>query len=130
MSHEEVHRQMDMFYNQLSQQGMNKEMYFSITGTTEADLHQQFELGAEDNVRTNLVIEAIVKAEDFKATEEELNKEIEELAEQYGLTVEQVNEVLSPELLTNDIAMKKAIELIGSTAKEVLEPETEESSEE
>lgn len=109
---------------------MNKEMYFSITGTTEADLHQQFELGAEDNVRTNLVIEAIVKAEDFKATEEELNKEIEELAEQYGLTVEQVNEVLSPELLTNDIAMKKAIELIGSTAKEVLEPETEESSEE
>ena len=130
MSHEEVHRQMDMFYNQLSQQGMNKEMYFSITGTTEADLHQQFELGAEDNVRTNLVIEAIVEAEDFKATEEELNKEIEELAEQYGLTVEQVNEVLSPELLTNDIAMKKAIELIGSTAKEVLEPETEESSEE
>lgn len=132
MSHEEVHRQMDMFYNQLSQQGMDKEMYFSITGTTEADLHQQFEMGAEDNVRTNLVIEAIVKAEDFGATEEELNKEIEELAEQYGLTVEQVHEVLSPELLTNDIAMKKAIDLIGSTAKEVLEPEieAEESSEE
>ena len=130
MTHEEVHRQMDMFYNQLSQQGMDKEMYFSITGTTEADLHQQFEIGAEDNVRTNLVIEAIVKAEDLGASEEELNKEIEELAAQYGLTEEQVHEVLSTELLTNDIAMKKAIDLIGSTAKEVLEPETEESSEE
>ncbi len=126
MAHEEVHRQMDMFYNQLSQQGMDKEMYFSITGTTEADLHQQFEIGAEDNVRTNLVIEAIVEAEELGATDEELDQEIEDLASQYGLTVEQVREVLSPELLTRDIAMKKAIDLIGSTAKEVLEPETEE----
>ncbi len=128
MAHEEVHRQMDMFYNQLSQQGMDKEMYFSITGTTEADLHQQFEVGAEDNVRTNLVIEAIVEAEDLDATEEELENEIQELASQYGLEEEQVREVLSPELLTRDIAMKKAIDLISSTAKEVLEPETEEES--
>ena len=41
-------------------------MYFSITQTDEADLHQQFEVGAEDNVRTNLVLEAIVEAEDLR----------------------------------------------------------------
>lgn len=131
MTHEEVHRQMDMFYNSLSQQGMNPEMYFNITQTTEEDLHQQFEIGAEDNVRTNLVIEAIVKEEGLDATEEEIEEEIKNLAEQYGLTEEQVREVLSTELLTHDIAMKKAIELIGSSAKEVLEPveETEEDAE-
>lgn len=131
MTHEEVHRQMDMFYNSLIQQGMNPEMYFNITQTTEEDLHQQFEIGAEDNVRTNLVIEAIVKEEGLDATEEEIEEEIKNLAEQYGLTEEQVREVLSTELLTHDIAMKKAIELIGSSAKEVLEPveETEEDAE-
>lgn len=131
MTHEEVHRQMDMFYNSLSQQGMNPEMYFNITQTTEEDLHQQFEIGAEDNVRTNLVIEAIVKEEGLGATEEEIEEEIKNLADQYGLSEEQVREVLSTELLTHDIAMKKAIELIGSSAKEVLEPveETEEDAE-
>ena len=130
MAHEEVHRQMDMFYNNLSQQGMTKEMYFSITQTDEEDLHKQFEVGAEDNVRTNLVLEAIVDAEELNATEEEQEEEINDLAEQYNLSVDQVREVLSPELLTRDIAMKKAIELIGSTAKEVLEPEADEESEE
>lgn len=131
MTHEEVHRQMDLFYNSLSQQGMNPEIYFNITQTTEEDLHQQFEIGAEDNVRTNLVIEAIVKEEGLGATEEEIEEEIKNLADQYGLSEEQVREVLSTELLTHDIAMKKAIELIGSSAKEVLEPveETEEDAE-
>lgn len=133
MTHEEVHRQMDMFYNNLQQQGMTPEMYFNITQTSEADLHDQFEIGAEDSVRTNLVIEAIVEAEGLAATEEEQEKEINELAEQYNLSVEQVREVLSPELLTRDIAMKKAVDLISSSAKEVLEPveeevETEEDS--
>ena len=131
MVHEEVHRQMDMFYNNLQQQGMTPEMYFNITQTSEADLHEQFEAGAEESVRTNLVIEAIVEAEGLAATEEEQEQEIKDLAEQYNLPDEQVREVLSPELLTRDIAMKKAVDLISSTAKEVLEPaEDEETSEE
>src|SRR5699024_782171 len=130
MVHEEVHRQMDMFYNNLQQQGMTPEMYFNITQTSEADLHDQFEVGAEESVRTNLVIEAIVKAEGLAATEEEQEQEINELAEQYNLSVEQVSEVLYLELLTRDITMKRAVELISSSAKEVLEPVEEESTEE
>lgn len=131
MTHEEVHRQMDMFYNNLQQQGMTPEMYFNITQSSEADLHQQFEIGAEDSVRTNLVIEAIVEAEGLAATEEEQEAEIKELAGQYNLPEEQVRQVLSPELLTRDIAMKKAVDLISSSAKEVLEPvEEEEATEE
>lgn len=130
MTHDEVHRQMDLFYNNLNQNGMSPEMYFNITQTTEADLHAQFEVGAEDNVRTNLVLEAIVAAEELGATEEEQEEEIANLAAQYGLPEEQVRQVLSPELLTRDIAMKKAIELITSTAKEVLEPASEEEASE
>ena len=130
MVHEEVHRQMDMFYNNLQQQGMTPEMYFNITQTSEADLHEQFEVGAEESVRTNLVIEAIVEAEGLEATEEEQEEEIKDLAEQYNLPEEQVREVLSPELLTRDIAMKKAVDLISSSAKEVLEPVEDEAASE
>ncbi len=126
MSHEEVHRQMDMFYQNLQQNGMEKEMYFQITGTTEEDLHAQFEEGAEESVRTNLVLEAILEAEELTATEEEQEAEVKTLAEQYNLSEEQVKEVLAPELLTRDIAMQKAIDLITTTSKEVLEAETEE----
>lgn len=129
MIHEETNRQMEMFYQNLQQNGMNKEMYFQITGTTEEDMHAQFEAGAEESVRTNLVIEAIVDAEELTATEEEQEEEVKRLAEQYNLSAEQIEEVLSPELLARDIAVRKAIELVTESAKEVLEPETEETTE-
>lgn len=122
MTDEEIQRQMDLFYNNLQENGMTPDMYFNITQTTEADLRDQFAVEAEKNVRTNLVLETIVAAEELDATEEEQEEEIESLAEMYNLPVEQVEEVLSTELLNRDITMKKALELISSTAKEVLEP--------
>lgn len=118
MAHEEVHRQMENFLNNMQQQGISPEMYYSMTNTTEADLHEQFEEGAEFNVRTNLVLEAIVEAENIEVTDEEIDKEIADLAEQFGMEEDKVRGILSPELLKNDISLKKAIDLIVSTAKE------------
>lgn len=128
MAHEEVHRQMDMFLNNLKQQGISPEMYYQMTNSTEQDLHKQFEGDAEFNVRTNLVLEAIVEAENLDATEEDIEKEISDLAEQYNMPEDQVRSVLSPDLLNRDISLKKAIDLITSTAKETLEA-AEESDE-
>lgn len=118
MAHEEVHRQMEMYLNNLKQQGISPEMFYSMTNTTEADLHEQFEAEADLNVKTNLVLEAIVEAENIEVSDEEMDKEITELAEQYGMEESKVRSVLSPELLKNDISLKKAIDLITSTAKE------------
>jgi len=129
MAHEEVHRQMEMFLNNLKQQGISADMYYQMTGSTEADLHKQFEGEAEFNVRTNLVLEAIVEEENLEATEEDMEKEISELAEQYNMEVEQVRNVLSPQLLNRDISLKKAIDLITSTANEVLESKEDSDSE-
>ncbi|MCC5894917.1 MAG: trigger factor [Alkalibacterium sp.] len=121
MAHEEVHRQMDMFLNNLKQQGISPEMYYQMTNSSEEDLHKQFEGDAEFNVRTNLVLEAIVEAEGLEATEEDMEKEITDLAGQYNMPEDQVRNVLSPDLLNRDISLKKAIDLITSTAKETLE---------
>lgn len=116
MVHEEVHRSMNEFLGGMQQQGISPEMYFQITGTTREDLHKQHETDADKRVKTNLVIEAIAKAEGFEASEEEVEKEIAELAANYNMEVEQVRSLLSPDMLQHDIAVKKAVELITSTA--------------
>ena len=109
MVEDEVHRAMNEFMGNMQRQGISPEMYFQITGTTQEDLHKQYE--------TNLVIEAVAAAEGFDATEEEIQKEINDLAAEYNMEVSQVSSLLSPEMLKHDITMKKAVELITSSAK-------------
>ncbi|QDK70687.1 trigger factor [Lactococcus protaetiae] len=116
MIHEEVHRAMNEFLGGMQQQGISPEMYFQITGTTEDDLHKQYEADADKRVRTNLVVEAIAAAENFTTTDEEVQAEIADLAAQYNMPVEQVEKLLPVDMLKHDIAMKKAVEIIASTA--------------
>ncbi|WP_422803327.1 trigger factor [Streptococcus sp. FT1-106] len=117
MVHDEVHRAMNEFMGNMQRQGISPEMYFQLTGTTEEDLHAQYEAEADKRVKTNLVIEAIAKAEGFEASEEEIEKEINELASEYNMEVQQVRSLLSADMLKHDIAMKKAVEAITGTAK-------------
>ena len=117
MVENEVHRAMNEFMGNLQRQGISPEMYFQITGTTQDDLHKQYEADADKRVKTNLVIEAVAAAEGFDATDEEIQKEINDLAAEYNMEVSQVSELLSPEMLKHDIAMKKAVEVITSSAK-------------
>ncbi|AMG50843.1 trigger factor [Enterococcus gallinarum] len=118
MVHDEVHRSMDEFLNNMQRQGISPEMYYQLTGSTEADLHTQFEGEAETRVKTNLVIEAIAKEEGLEATEEDIEKEIKELSEAYNMPVDQIKRVLTEDMLKHDITMKKAVELVTGTAKE------------
>ena len=62
MIHEEVHRSVNEFLGNLQRQGINPDMYFQITGTTQEDLHKQYEAEAESRTKTNLVIEAVAKS--------------------------------------------------------------------
>lgn len=116
MIHEEVHRAMNEFLGGMQQQGISPEMYFQITGTTEDDLHKQYEADAEKRVRTNLVIEAIAAKENFETTDAEVEEEVKDLAGQYNMPLEQVQQLLPVDMLKHDIAMKKAVEAITSTA--------------
>lgn len=118
MVHDEVHRQMESFLNNMQQQGVSPEMYYQITGTTEQDLHKQMEVDAEFRTKTNLVLEAIVEKENFEPSEDEVNTEIKNLAEEYGMEEDAVRNALTPDMLKHDISLKKAIDKITSTAVE------------
>lgn len=116
MVHDEVHRAMNEFMGNMQRQGISPEMYFQLTGTTEEDLHKQYQADADKRVKTNLVIEAIAAAEGFEATDEEIEKEITDLASEYNMEADQVRGLLSVDMLKHDIAMKKAVDVITSSA--------------
>ena len=117
MIHEEVHRAVNEFLGNMQRQGISPEMYFQITGTTQEDLHKQYEADAAARTKTNLVIEAVAKAEGFEASDEDIEAEIASLAADYSMEVERVRQLLSADMLKHDIVIKKAVELITSTAK-------------
>ena len=117
MVHEEVHRSVNEFLGNMQRQGISPDMYFQITGTTQEDLHKQHEADAEKRTKTNLVIEAVAKAEGFEASYEDIEAEISSLATDYNMEVERVRQLLSTDMLKHDIVIKKAVELITSTAK-------------
>ncbi|MBS4749642.1 trigger factor [Granulicatella sp. zg-ZJ] len=118
MVHAEVHRQMDFFLNNMKRQGISEELYYQLTGTTRADLHKQMEKDADVQVKTNLVLEKVAEVENLDATEDDMNKEIEELAATYGMEIDAVRNVLNAEMLTHDIKMKKAMAVIVDSAIE------------
>ena len=117
MVHEEVHRAVNEFLGNMQRQGISPDMYFQITGTTQEDLHKQYEADAESRTKTNLVVEAVAKAEGFEASAEEIEAEVTSLATDYNMEVERVRQLLSEDMLKHDIAIKKAVEVITSTAK-------------
>ena len=64
MVEDEVHRAMNEFMGNMQRQGISPEMYFQITGTTQEDLHKQYEADADKRVKTNLVIELLLLLKD------------------------------------------------------------------
>ena len=119
MLDEDTNRQMQQYLAGMQQQGISPQMYFQITGTKEDDLKKQFAADAEQRVKTNLVLEAIVDDADLAATEDEIKAEISDLAKQYGMKEDQVKNALSEDMLTHDIKIRKAVDLVTDSAKQV-----------
>ena len=68
----------------LSYQGMKLEQYLSMMGKSMEDFRKEYEEQAKTSVKTRLVLEAIVKAENIEASEEDINKKLKEMAAMYG----------------------------------------------
>ena len=81
----EIDYQINRFAQQLQMQGINLNQYFQMTGQTMDSMRENAKENAEKAVKTELVLAEIAKAEEIKATDEEVAKEIETLAAMYGL---------------------------------------------
>ena len=119
MLDDDTNRQMQQYLAGMQQQGISPQMYFQITGTKEEDLKKQFANDAAQRVKTNLVLEAIVDDANLDATDEEIAKEISDLAKQYGMEEDAVKKALSKDMLMHDIKIRKAVDLVADSAKQV-----------
>ncbi len=123
MLDDDTNRQMQQYLAGMQQQGISPQMYFQITGTKEEDLKKQFANDAAQRVKTNLVLEAIVDDANLDATDEEIAKEISDLAKQYGMEEDDVKKALSKDMLMHDIKIRKAVDLVADSAKQVKDDE-------
>ncbi len=105
----------------LRQSGMRLEDYFKFSNTSEEQLRTQMRPEAEDRLKGSLVLEEIGNAENLEATEEDINKKIEEMASMYGMSVETFTKDMPDserDRLKKEIVMEKAIDVILDNKKE------------
>ena len=108
------------FSQRLSYQGMSMEQYLQYTGSTTEKMLEQNKESAKIRIQSRLVLEEIAKAENLEATEEDFEKEIANMASQYGMEPEQVKEYMDDaqrEEMKANILVQKAVDLLYETAK-------------
>ena len=105
----------DEFAQRLAQQGLSFEQYMQFSGTTPEKLKEQVRPDAIKRIQGSLVLEQIVKEENIEASEEEVEAEIQKMADAYGMETDKIKEVMGDserESMKKDIALQKAVEFI------------------
>lgn len=111
----------DEFAQRIQMQGLSIDQYFQFTGTTYDKMIEQVKPQAEKRIKSRLVLEAIVKAENIEASEEDYEEEIKVMAEAYQMEADKVKEMLPEKSIAQikeDIAVRKAAEFAVENAKE------------
>lgn len=129
MLDEQVQQMVQEFASRISGQGIAFEQYMQMTGMTPDALMGQMRPEAEKRIKTRLALEAVVKAENIKATEKDIEAEMEKMADMYQMEVEKVKEIIGEEQkeqISMDVAVQKAVDFIVKNAVEVEKSEEEE----
>jgi len=118
MVEDEVDRLMGRFAEQMKMQGISLDLYYQFTGSTEKDLRAQMETEAFKNVLYRLMLEEISKLEKVEVTDDEAEKNAQELAEKYNMSKDDfLNEFGGIELIKYDLVVKKTIDLLKELNK-------------
>ena len=106
----------------LESQGMKLEQYLQYAGMDITKLRENYKASAENNVKLDLVLEAVAKAEGVKVEAEDLDKEIEAMAVSYGATPAQVKKIIAEQGrlldLTNTVLRRKTAQMLVEAAVE------------
>ncbi len=118
----EVRRMADEFAQRIQSQGLSLEQYFQFTGLTANKFMEDLKPQALKRIESRLVLEAVVKAENIQASEEDIEKEIADMAAMYQMEVDKLKELLGDyekEQIALDMAVQKAVELLVNESVEV-----------
>lgn len=117
MFESEVESQIRDIDYRLGMQGMSFSVYLQYTGMTMEQYKQQAMPAAEKNVKIRLALEKIAQIEALDCTDEEIEAEYAKFAEQYGMEIDKIKEVVPVDGLKADMLKEKAIKFVVDNAK-------------
>ena len=112
----QAERMMEQFKQQLASQGIPFDQYLKMTNTAEADFRKQAQGPAADQVKMDLAVEAIIKAEGLEASDEYVESEMKSVAEKYGMDLDTVKKYLRPEDVKEQVIREKVVKLVADSA--------------
>jgi len=117
----QVRQMVNDFAQRLQMQGLSFEQYMQFTGATPEQLLEQMRPQAKERIESRLVLEAVVKAENIEATEEEFKEEMEKMAKMYQMEADKLIESIGENEKKNimaDLAVTKAAKFVVDAAVE------------
>ena len=107
------------YQTRLAQQGIPMDQYLKITGQTVEQIKDQMKESAEKNLKTSLVIEAIMEKENITVAEERVDEEFKKIAEQYKMEYDDLKKTVSEEQkesMKREIAFHETIDMLVAEA--------------
>lgn len=132
MINTQVRQMAEDFSQRIRSQGLTLEQYFQFTGMNANSFLETLRPQALKRIQSRLVLEAIAEAENIQPGEEEIDAEIQKMADSYRMELDKAKEMLGEEGrkgIAMDLAVQKAIDLVTEAAVEVEKPEAEEAGE-
>ncbi|MBM6357475.1 trigger factor [Staphylococcus epidermidis] len=120
MINTELDRMIQEFGQRIQQQGLDLQTYYQISGQNEEQLRDQMKDDSEQRVKTNLTLTAIADEENIEVSDEDIDKELEKMSEQFNISVEDIKSTLgNTDIVKNDVRIQKVIDLLRDNAKYV-----------
>ena len=116
MINSQIDKMLRDFDMNMRYQGLNLEQYLKYTGMTVDKMRAQFKDDAAKNVKTSLVLEKICEAEGIDASEDEINKEYESMAESNGMKIEDIKKYVSEDDVKETIKARNTIKFLVDNA--------------
>ena len=117
MVEEQAKRFVENLKLQIQQQGIPYDQYLKLTNMTEADLVGQAQEPALRQVKLELAMAAIAKAENVEVSEEEIEGEYGKMAEQYGMKAEDLKKYITPDSIREQLTNQKVVKIVVDSAK-------------
>ena len=121
----QVNNMVNEFAQRLQMQGLSIDQYIQYMGSNHQQFMESLKPEAVTRIKNSLVLEAVVRAENITATEDDFEEEVKRMADMYKMEVDKVKEILGDnekEQIMSDLAIQKAAELIASKAVEKAAP--------
>ncbi len=117
----QVRQMAQEFAQRIQSQGLSLQQYMQFTGMTPERMTEEMKPQALKRIQSRLVLEAVVKAENIEATEDDIQKELEKMASMYQMEADKLKELIGEEeqkQIGMDIAVQKAVEFVVDAAVE------------